>query len=379
MAHIRKHPVTGKPQVRWRDPAGREGSKTFSRAADARAFKTQVEREVQTGLYVDRGLAKTPFANCAVEWLDSKVDIRRSSWARDESYLRNHVMTSFGAMPVGAITKPEIQTWIRNLQNQGLAPGTIKHCFRILRSILDEAVDRKLIPESPCRRVALPRIERQEHLYLLPEQIHKLVLAIDPRFKALVLCAAYLGCRWGELVGLRRANLDMDRGILRIVGTLEEVAGVVRYVEDTKTPASRRSLTLPRFLVEELRAHFARFSTKAASHQDFVFLSPEGGFLRRNNFRRRFWKPALKAAGLDERLRFHDLRHTCASILIAQGAHPKEIQSRLGHSSITTTMDRYGHLFPALGEQLDEQLEATHRNAVERAKPSASIWPLADT
>lgn len=90
-------------------------------------------------------------------------------------------------------------------------------------------------------------------------------------------------------------------------------------------------------------------------------MGAEGGLQRRNNFRRRYWKPALTAAGLNKSLRFHDLRHTCASILIAQGAHPKEIQSRLGHSSITTTMDRYGHLFPSLGAQLETALDGIYQ------------------
>lgn len=352
MAHLRKHPVTGRPQVRWRDPSGTEVSKTFERSTDARAFKTEIEHEVQRGLYIDRNLGKTPFEQCAAEWLAAKVDLRRSSWSRDESYLRNHVVSTFGRTPVAAIGKSDIQAWIRDLEKKGLSPATIKHCFRILRSVLEEAVDRKLLMESPCRRIALPRIERKEHLYLIPEEVNGLAAAIDPRFRALVLSAAYLGCRWGELVGLKRANLDLEERSIRIIGTLEEVAGIVRYVEDTKTAASRRTLTLPAFLVDVLTTHL-----EESGSLEFVFVGPEGGFLRRNNFRRRYWKPAVIAADLPEKLRFHDLRHTCASILIAQGAHPKEIQSRLGHSSITTTMDRYGHLLPGLGAQLDEALD----------------------
>ena len=86
--------------------------------------------------------------------------------------------------------------------------------------------------------------------------------------------------------------------------------------------------------------------------------------IRRSNFRQRVWKPALKKSGLDANLRFHDLRHTCASLLIEQGAHPKEIQARLGHSSITTTLDRYGHLMPSLGHQLAANLDEMRKKAV---------------
>lgn len=370
MAHIRKHPVTGKQQVRWRDPSGQERSKTFNRTADARVFKAQVEHEVNSGLYIDRNRGRVRFGEFAATWLDSKVDIRRSSWVRDESYLRNHVMPSFEGLPIGALTRADVQEWIRELGAKGLAPGTVRHCFRILRSIVEEAVDGKAIAESPCRRIALPRVEREEHLYLTPDEVRQLADVIDPQFRALALSAAYLGCRWGELAGLRREHLDLQQGRVRIVGSLEEVSGIVRYVANTKTATSRRMLSIPSFLVTELRKHLD--ASGSGETLQFVFTSREGCFLRRNNFRRRHWKPAVMRAGLDEGLRFHDLRHTCASILISLGAHPKEIQARLGHASITTTMDRYGHLFPSLGNQLDDKLDTIHLATYEYPPVSPS-------
>lgn len=364
MAHIRKHPLTGKPQVRWRDPStGRERTKTFTRATDARAFKTQVEHEINRGIYIDRSRGKTPFEEVAADWIEGKVNLRRSTWTRDESYLRNHVVSAFGEMSVAAIKKSDVQEWIRDLQDKGLAPATIRQCYRILGSVLEEAVDHKMIPESPCRKIALPRTERHEHLYLEPPQVETLATAIDPMFEALIYSAVYLGCRWGELVGLKRQNLNLLRRQVMIVGTLDEVGGSPpRYVEETKTKSSRRTLTIPPFLCEILAAHLAR-----APESEFVFVGRDGGLLRRNNFRRRHWKPAVLAAELPGHLRFHDLRHTCASILIAQGAHPKEIQARLGHASIMTTMDRYGHLFPSLGAQLDDNLERVFRTVQRSA------------
>lgn len=218
---------------------------------------------------------------------------------------------------------------------------------------MDEAVDHKLMAESPCRKIALPRAERQEHLYLQPAEVERLATAIDPLFRALIYSAVYLGCRWGELVGLKRQNLNLLQRQVMIVGTLEEVGGrAPRYVEETKTKSSRRTVSVPSFLCEILGEHVG-----LVPQGEFVFLGRDGAPLRRNNFRRRHWKPALTTAGLPDRLRFHDLRHTCASILIAQGAHPKEIQARLGHASIVTTMDRYGHLLPSLGTQLDHNLQ----------------------
>jgi integrase len=361
VAHIRKHPLTGKPQVRWRDPhTGKERTQTFTRVTDARAFKSQIEHEINRGTYIDRSLGKTAFEEIADDWIESKVNLRLSTWTRDESYLRNHVVSFFGLMGIGSITKSHVQKWVQDLQKKGLAPATIRQCYRILNSVMEEAVDRKFIPESPCRKIALPRAERQEHLYLEPAEVERLAAAIDPHFEALIYSAVYLGCRWGELVGLKRQNLNLLRREVMIVGTLEEVGGAPpRYVEETKTKSSRRMLTIPPFLSEILAKHIGHVPDES----DFVFVGRDGGLLRRNNFRRRHWKPAVLEAELRKRLRFHDLRHTCASILIAQGAHPKEIQARLGHASIMTTMDQYGHLFPSLGAQLDGNLERVFNEA----------------
>jgi integrase len=162
-----------------------------------------------------------------------------------------------------------------------------------------------------------------------------------------------------ELVGLKRQHMNLLKREVRIVGTLEEVPGGVRYVEETKTSASRRTIDIPAFLVDLLAAHL-----KEAPESEFVFCTRDGSAIRRSNFRQRVWKPGVKKSGLDPKLRFHDLRHTCASLLIEQGAHPKEIQARLGHSTITTTLDRYGHLMPGLGRQLARNLDEMRKKAV---------------
>jgi integrase len=137
-----------------------------------------------------------------------------------------------------------------------------------------------------------------------------------------------------------------------------EVRGKVVF-GPPKTNASKRTLSLPAFLVTEIETHLEQYSTSP----DLVFAGRDGGPLRRNNFRRRVWIPAVEAAGLSP-LRFHDLRHSAAGLMIAQNTHPKLIQSRLGHSSITVTMDTYGHLLPSLDEEVAMGLEDAHRAAV---------------
>jgi integrase len=360
---------SGKWQARYYDPSGRLRGKTFVRKTDARTFLASTKVEVHRGAWVDPDRAGVRFGELAGEWLGGRLGVRPTSAARDESYVRNHVVPAFGSMAVGRIQRAEVQAWVKALSEGGLAPRTVRTCYRLLGAILAEAVEARTISESPCRRITLPRVPNREQLYLTAEEVEHLVDVVNPLFRPLVYSAVYLGCRWGELVGLRKENLDLLRRQVRIVGTLEEIGGKPRYVEETKSAASRRNLSIPTFLVEVLAKHLADRNVT-----DLVFLGRDGGLLRRSPFRRRYWKPALEKAGLEEALRFHDLRHTCAGLLIAQGAHPKEIQARLGHASITTTLNTYGHLWPSLGAQLDERIDLVHREARAHV---ASMWPAA--
>ena len=265
-------------QVRWRDPAGRQRTKSFKRKTDAKQFANRVEVEMQRGTYVDPQLGKLLFANWANEWLQTKINLRASSWTRDESYLRNHVMPTFGDIALAKIDKLLVQAWVRDLVTKGFHPSTIKECYRILRGVMNEAADARLIVESPCRKVTLPRVPKTEQRYLTAAQVEQLVAATDPQFRVLVMSAGYLGARWGELVGVKRQHLNLLKREVRIVGTLEEVPGGVRYVEETKTSASRRTLDIPAFLVHLLAAHL-----KDAPESQFVFCTMDGSPIRRSN------------------------------------------------------------------------------------------------
>ena len=186
-----------------------------------------------------------------------------------------------------------MRAWVEKLVKKGLAPNTVKQCYRLLAVTLAAAVDARLIPESPCRSISLPRPTNHEQRFLTPAEAQPLADTIAAPFRALVLSAAYLGCRWRELVGLKRTRPDLLHATAEIVGTLEEVGGAApRYVEATKTVNSRRKLSLPPFLVDGLRAHLSE-----APPSDFVFSTVEGHPLRRNNFRRRYWLPAVGRRG----------------------------------------------------------------------------------
>jgi integrase len=171
-------------------------------------------------------------------------------------------------------------------------------------------------------------------------EVVRLADTIDPRFRAFVFAGCYLGLRWGELAGLKRANLDLGARRARVVGSLERCDSGFRYVEETKTAATRRTLSLPGFLVTILSEHLA-----IVADTEFVFPAPQRGCLNYHSWRTRFWNPAVKKASLWP-FNPHEMRHTCVALLIDQGAHPLAIQRYIGHSDIRTTMNTYGHLFP---------------------------------
>ncbi len=172
--------------------------------------------------------------------------------------------------------------------------------------------------------------------------------------------------RW--LAALKAGRLDLLRGTVDVREALSEVSGHFETVAP-KT-GERRTVPLPRFLCNLLAEHLAAYPGR----DGYVFTSPERAPLRRQNFYKRVWKPTLRAAGLDERVRFHTLRHSAASIAIGMGANVKQVQQMLGHSSATVTLDTYSHIFPALSEQLRDGLD----QAYERAKTTpivAETWP----
>lgn len=184
-------------------------------------------------------------------------------------------------------------------------------------------------------------------------------------YDLLVRLVAATGLRPSEVCGLRVGRVNLLKRTMEVSEALTVVGGCTE-VGPTRTYA-RRSVGIPSALCNDLATHFA---TQAATcgrplgPDDYNFTAPRGGpLLRRDLLFKRFVRPAIEAAGLPPNLRLHDLRHSCVALLIEMGAHPKAIQERLGHSSITVTMDVYGHLFPALNEALTDRLDDVFRAA----------------
>lgn len=352
MAHIRKK-GSGRWQVRYRDPSGVERARNFPRKADAEKFLVTVEADKLRGMWADPRLGKITVSEWLPTWVSSRVHLRPSTRAVADSLLRNHVVPYFGDRRLGSVTPTDVQGFVAHLEEKELAPSTIRQAYLLVASLFSSALESDLIVRTPCRAIKLPQMSHTEMRFLTADEVTDLAETIDDRHRILVLTAAYTGCRFGELAGLKTHRLNLLRRSLTVAEALSEVRGQVRLAPP-KTAAARRQIALPKFLADELAHHLAEWSPGA---DGFVFTAPQGGPLLRRNFRRRAWLPAVRAS-VGEPMRFHDLRHTHAAMLIAQGEHPKVIQNRLGHSSIKVTLDTYGHLLDGLDEAAAERLDA---------------------
>jgi integrase len=355
MAHIERRVRNLKTtyRARYRDPAGREHAKVFARKADAQRFLTEMENHKLKGTWTDPALGRVLFRDWLGEWWATTTNLRPTTRERNETLLRRYALPRFGDVALVAISQRDVRAWVADLNGRGLAPATVQKAYQLLGKVMGAAVDAGMVMQTPCRRVPLPKVEREEMRFLTPAEIARLADAIDQRYRALVLVAAYGGLRIGELAGLRRRRVDLLRGTVEVAEIVTEAEGVLRF-GPPKTRAGRRTVGLPRAVVDELGAHLVRAEPEA-----FVFAAPKGGPLRVHGFRARVWRPATKRAELDG-LRIHDLRHTAVALWIAVGANPKEVAARAGHTSVSFTLDRYGHLYPEADTALRDRLDALY-------------------
>jgi len=237
--------------------------------------------------------------------------------------------------------------------------------------MLQVAVDKQKIVANPCDRVETPKVPTKEMVFLGWDEVVALADAHNERFRTLILFAVETGMRWSELVGLRRSKVDLRAGRVRVTEQLVRLGAGEWLRKDPKTPASIRSISLSPALVELLEEHLRHHA--AEGPDALVFPSSRRTPLISSSFLTHHFGPARQAAGLA--CRFHDLRHTSVALAIASGADPKAIQTRMGHSPIRVTLDRYGHLLP----ELDQAIAASFGNELRRAETGAPARSCAAT
>jgi len=210
-----------------------------------------------------------------------------------------------------------------------------------------------------------PRVPHREMRFLSWAEVVGLAEAHHARYRAPIYLAVDSGMRWSELVGLRRARVDLLRGKIRVTEQLVQMQDRSWLRSPPKTWAGVRSVSISPVTAETLSDHLDRFA--APTVDGLVFVNRAGNPLISSSFRTHYFTAAQERSGVA--CRFHDLRHTSVALAIAEGAHPKAIQARMGHSSINVTLDRYGHLFP----ELDEAIAASFGERLQQARALRSI------
>lgn len=296
-------------------------------------------------------------------WLEAtKPSIRLTTWTRYEEYARLHVLPTLGSVPLARLTGQHLQTLYAAKLAAGLSQTSVHHLHMMLHRALDGAFRLGLVQRNVCDLVDAPRMRRTEMLTLTPEQARALLAAAQGnRFEALFAVVLSTGMREGELLGLRWRAVDLENATIQVRVTIHRTREGFT-VSEAKTARSRRKLILTPIAAEALPRHrAAQLEERLRLGQgwednDLVFPNSVGRPMEAGNFLRRHYFPLLRKAGLPH-VRFHDLRHTAATLLLLQGIHPKVVSEMLGHASVAITLDLYSHVLPDMQRDAMQAME----------------------
>jgi integrase len=325
-------------------------------------------REQQQGILMT-GPQQT-VAQYLAEWLTvHKQVIRPRSYERYEAIVRLHIAPALGKLPLQKLTGQHLQRLYTQKLESGLSPTTVTAIHNMLHTALDNAMKLGLLTRNVCETVSPPRKIRKEIKPLTPEQARRLLDAAKghPQ-EALFVLALATGMRRGELLGLKWQDVNLENGVLQVRRALTRMPTGLGYQEaEPKTKTSRRSIMLTSFAIEALKEHRTRqleMKQKAGTaweEHDYVFCTPTGKHLSPGHDVLVQLKKLLKKAGLPN-IRFHDLRHSTATLLLSKGVHPKVVQEILGHSAINITMDIYSHVLPTMHKEAMDGLNDIFRS-----------------
>jgi integrase len=335
--------ISGKRREDVRDKL----AKALSNRADGLIFDAG---SLTVGEYLDR-------------WLkDIEETVRQSTFERHESLVELHIKPALGQIKLKDLNAAQVRWFHRDRLDSGLAPATIHKLNAVIHKALKAAVDDGLIPRNAAAGLKLPKLSREEIDPLSSEEARWLLEAVrGERLEALYVLAINTGMRQGELLALKWDDVDLGAGLIRVRRTLTK-ADAAYTTGEPKTKKSRRAIRLTSGAVSALRTHLDRqleeMERMGSLYQPggLVFATEVGTIINPSNLRNRSFKPLLKAANL-RTIRFHDLRHTCATLLLSKNVNPKIVSEMLGHASVSITLDTYSHLMPDMQEKAAKALE----------------------
>ncbi len=300
------------------------------------------------------------------QWLADSAQhaVKATTFRAYESQIRNHIVPALAKVKLSRLTPAHLQALYAAKLREGMKPASVRQIHAITHKALEQAVRFNLIPTNPASKVDPPKVRQEEITPLSAEQANKLLDVTRnerDRFEALYVLALTTGLRIGELLGLKWSDIDLRARRLRVSRQLQRGEGGLIFTEPKA--ASRRTVDMPPSTVEALKRHRTRQVEEtlkaggAYQDNDLVFAGDLGGPIGPEKVTQRAFKPLLKRAGLPDR-RFHDLRHTFATLLLARGVHPTYVQRAMGHASVKITLDRYSHWMPSMGRATAEAIDS---------------------
>ncbi|MGO4496393.1 tyrosine-type recombinase/integrase [Paenibacillus sp. 2RAB27] len=337
----------------------------FTGKTECRAAEREARVAWEKGSYIDPSTML--YAEYANNWLEAKQDISEQTRYVNEGHLKNHILPVIGNIPLQKVKVNHIELLIKTLQEKvlangkKLAGGTIKKIYNLVQTSFKAAVQKEYIIRDPFTLLdkgSKPQAKKANVDYWTKEETKEFLNSFEHRQKILFILAIYTGMRRGEILGLRWKDVDLENGQLRISQIL---AFKSKIKDGAKTLAGNRSISIPPIVVAELRKHRTviiqekwEAKDKYKDH-DLVVCGKDGRPVSWSNFHK-FWIRRLEKTTVRP-IRFHDLRHTCASLLLSAGTHPKIVQELLGHSSIKVTLDTYSHMMPNIQADAVKNLE----------------------
>ena len=331
---------------------------------EANAYLSGTLTAMSTGTFIE------PVKLTVDEYLDKWLAIAAKPRLRERSFddysekLARYVRPVIGLQKLSDVRSLEVQSIYTTMAGRRLSPRTIRYTHAILRSALKQAVKWNMLMRNPCEAVELPRMERKEMHALSPEEASRfLAAAVKDEYNALFAFAIATGMRPEEYLALKWSDVDVDARTAVVARTIVWRKGGGWQYGEPKTARSRRTVTFPKSVASVLRTHRAKQAEirlklgATYGSENLVFATIDGKPLNIRNLTQRHFKPILKKAGLSEKFRLYDLRHTCATLLLTANEHPKVVSERLGHASITLTLDTYSHVLPSMQQAASDKLE----------------------
>jgi integrase len=347
-AHTADGPKRRALYGKTRKEAADKLAKALADRASGYTFDTE---NMSVGEYLDR-------------WLNDsdRGSVRPSTYERHEQIVRLHLKPALGRVKLSKLTPAHVQGLYRDKLDSGLSPATVQKIHTVLHKALAQALKWNMIARNAADAVKAPRPAPEEMHPLSPNEARKLIEAVrGDTLEALYVLAVHTGMRQGELLALKWEDVDLNEEVIRIRRTLVRSGGRISLGEP-KTKGSRRTVYLTGAAVEALKTHLEqqledieRLGDLYRDH-GLVFTSGVGTLINPTNLRRRSFAPLLQRAGLPQ-IRFHDLRHTCATSLLSRNVHPKYVQELLGHATVAITLDTYSHMIPGMGNHTARAME----------------------